>query len=285
VPGKLAKDSDDYVSSQEPVLRCVEVQKVIDAFVDGESDAVTSHQIEEHFQICTLCWVARENREVLRSLIRRRSGAPYTRGRYRLYYEAPVQLRTRIRAALRPASISNANHRLCRWLIAAASVALVAVSIFAVTLVSRRDSAQDLLVREVISSHVRSFMADRLTDMLSSDEHTMETWFHSRLDFAPSVENLADKEFPLQGGRIEYLGNRPIAVLVYRHREHVINVFIWPSENDSELPNKRMMRQGYNVIFWTRTGMECCAVSDLDINDLQGFAQVFKERYSQESPN
>ena len=266
-------------------MKCVEAQKVIDAFVDGESDAVTSHEIEEHFEICTLCWIARENREVLRSLIRRRSGGPYTRGRYSLYYDAPVYLRSRIRSALRPASISNANHRLCRWLIVAASLALVVVSIVAATFVFRRDSAQELLVQEVISSHIRSFMGDRLTDMLSSDEDAVETWFHSRLDFAPPVENLADKEFPLQGGRIEYLGNRPVAVLVYRHLEHIINVFTWPSGNDSELSNKRVMRQGYNVIFWTRSGMECCAVSDLDINDLQEFAQVFKERYSPESPN
>jgi anti-sigma factor RsiW len=268
-------------------LRCEDVQDVIDAFVDGEIHAVTQLEIDEHLQFCSPCSITRQNREVLRSLIRRRSPGPYTPGRYSLYHEAPVHLEPRIRSALRTEVRSEASHRpgTRRWIAAAASIALIAVSILSITLVARRNSSQDPLAREVISSHVRSFMGNRLTDLLSSDEHTIKTWFNGKLDFAPSVENLADKDFTLLGGRIEYLRNRPIAVLVYRRQEHIINLFTWPSGNDSESADRTMTCQGYNLVSWTGSGMDCWAVSDLDANELRGFAQVFQEQYSSECPS
>jgi anti-sigma factor RsiW len=267
-------------------LRCEDVQEVIDAFVDHETHAVTGLEIDEHLQICSSCSITRQNREVLRSLIRRRSAGPYTR-RYFLYHETPVHLGPQIRSALRTEIRSEANRRpgARRWIAAAASIALTAVSILSITLVSRRHSSEYLLAREVISSHVRSFMGNHLTDVLSSDEHTIKTWFNGKLDFAPSVENLADKEFTLLGGRIEYMRNRPIAVLVYRRREHIINLFTWPSSNDSDSADKTMTCQGYNLSSWTASGMDCWAASDLDANELRGFAQAFQEQYSSKSAN
>jgi anti-sigma factor RsiW len=128
-------------------------------------------------------------------------------------------------------------------------------------------------------------MGNHLTDVLSSDDQTIKTWFNGRLDFTPFVGNLADEEFPLLGGRIEYLRNRPIAVLVYTRQEHIISVFILPSGDDSDAADKTMTCKGYNLVYWTGSGMDCWAVSDLDANELQGFARIFQERYSSESPN
>jgi len=264
-------------------LRCEDAQEVIDAFVDGETHAVTRLEIGEHLQVCSLCSITHQNRVVLRSLIRRRAAGRYTRGRYSLCDEAPVHLERRIRSALRTEIRSKANlrSRTRRWIVPAAAIALIAVSALSIILaVWRRHSSEHLLTREIISRHVRSFMRDHLTDVLSSDEHTLESWFTSRLDFAPSVENLADKEFALLGARIEHLGNRPIAVLVYRRQEHIINLFIWPSGNASDSADKTMTYQGYHLVFWARLGMDCWAVSDLDADELREFARVFQEQYS-----
>jgi anti-sigma factor RsiW len=266
-------------------LRCEEVQEVIDAFVDGEIHAVTRLEIDDHLQVCSLCSITHQNRELLRSLIRRRGAGPYTRGRYSLYYEAPVHLKAQIRSALQTEIRSKAIRRSWtgRWIAASASIALIAVSIISITLVSRRHSSADLLAREAISSHVRSFMGNHLTDVLSSDEQTIKNWFKGKVDFVPSVENLADRDFPLLGGRIECLRNRSIAVLVYARQEHIISVFILPSGNDSDAADKTMTCQGYNIVSWRGSGMDCWAVSDLDANELRGFARVFEEQYSSES--
>ena len=273
-------------SGTGPELRCKDVQEVIDALIDGESNAVTTSKIEEHTQGCALCSVARRNREALRSVMQAHARREaYARGTDSLYHEASFDLERRIRAALRAESISESNHGLrWRWITAASALALVAIFIFSLILVSQRRSAEELLAQEIISSHVRSFMGNHQTDVLSSDQGILTTWFNQRLDFAPSVENLTDKEFSLQGGRIEYLRNRPVAVLVYRRQEHFINLFTWPSGNYSNATDRTMARHGYNLVYWATSGMDCWAVSDLDINELQEFAQTFQSEYSSESP-
>jgi anti-sigma factor RsiW len=287
---EAAREHSSYAENLEsgtgPELRCEEVQQVIDAFIDGESNAVATLRIEEHTQACALCSVARRNREVLRSVIRAYARGPNAPGTHSLYHEASFDLRGRIRSALRAESRSESNHRSSRWRWIAAPVALAlgAIFIFSLTRIAQHHSAEELLAQEIISSHVRSFMGNHQTDVVSSDQGIVTTWFNQRLDFAPSVENLADNEFSLQGGRIEYLRNRPVAVLVYRRQEHFINLFTWPSGNYSNATDRTMARQGYNLVCWATSGMDCWAVSDLDINELQEFARSFQEQYSSESP-
>ncbi len=223
---------------------------------------------------------------MLRSVIQAHAQrGPYASGTDFLYQEASFDLQTRIRSALRAESISESNHSLrWRWITATSALALVAIFIFSLTLVSQRRSAKELLAQEVVSSHVRAFMGNHQTDVVSSDQGIITIWFNRRLDFAPSVENLADKEFSLQGGRIEYLRNSPVAVVVYRRQEHFVDLFTWPSGNYSNATERTMARQGYNLVYWATSGMDCWAVSDLDINELQEFAQSFQEEYSSEAP-
>ena len=142
----------------------------------------------------------------------------------------------------------------------------------------RSPRVEDTLTRELISGHVRSLMANHLADVSSSDKHTVKPWFNGKLDFSPPVENLVEQGFPLVGGRLDYLDNRPVAALVYQRKKHFINVFIWPSTQSSETGTKPVTLQGYRLFQWVRSGMTFWAVSDLEESELQEFVRLLQKQ-------
>ncbi|HXG94172.1 MAG TPA: anti-sigma factor [Blastocatellia bacterium] len=247
---------------------CEDTQKLIGAYVDGELDLVRSLDLEEHLRACVICARIQENHQTLRAAFAESS----------LYFNPPSGLQNRVRSAVRKTSKAETRPRvvLGRWVFVAASVVVVAaVSIWGIVLLRTQLSANDLLTQEIISSHVRSLMANHLTDVPSSDQHTVKPWFNGKLDFSPPVKDLAEYGFALVGGRLDYIDNHPVATLVYQRRKHFINLFIWPSTQSDERESSAS-RQGYNLIHWTRSGMEYWAVSDLNSGELQEFAQTIQ---------
>jgi anti-sigma factor RsiW len=138
---------------------------------------------------------------------------------------------------------------------------------------SRTPSDSDLLNQEIVSAHVRSLMADHLTDVPSSDQHTVKPWFNGRLDFSPEVRDLSGDGYPLVGGRLDYLSRRGVAVLVYQRRQHSINVFVWPEQDGHRLAPGETSVRGYNLIRWSRSGTSYSAVSDLNLAELREFVR------------
>ena len=120
-------------------------------------------------------------------------------------------------------------------------------------------------------------MPGHLTDVLSSDKHTVKPWFASKIDYSPPVIDLADIGFPLAGGRLDYLDNRPVTALIYRRQKHVINLFLWPVAAP-DAPPTLLTRRGYDMVHWTQSGLTCWAVSDLNATELRDFAKRYQER-------
>jgi anti-sigma factor RsiW len=198
-------------------------------------------------------------------------------------YAAPQGLREKIGASLGLAEQPRKEHWTTRWLVgqqwrgmgvafASGVVLSVVVMFFYVA------PGQDRLTAQVIDGHVRSMMVAHLSDVVSTDQHTVKPWFNGKLDYSPPVRDLAAQGFALAGGRLDYLDGRPVAALVYQHKLHTINVFVWPVRDKSLTNYHSMSRQGFNVISWQQEGMQYWAVSDLNASDLKHFAELLRQQ-------
>jgi anti-sigma factor RsiW len=188
---------------------------------------------------------------------------------------APEELRRRVRAAIRGSAGGTRVVRTTRWLALAASVALVALGGVGGWQLAARRTAGSALADEVLASHVRSLMPGHLTDVPSSDQHTVKPWFNGKLDFSPPVADFSPQGFPLVGGRLDYVAGRPVAALVYGRRQHVINVLLWPATSRTDGPASRT-RQGYHLLHATAGGYTYWVASDLSVPELQVFEDLLK---------
>jgi anti-sigma factor RsiW len=247
----------------------------IDAYVDGELAPRDARALEAHLKECRECARLRDTRVALGAAIRAEIPA----------LRAPDALRTQLRSALRSAAGTSSTRPAMpplgwRSLALAASLALVAVGSWHVA--SDR-AATAAMGEEVLTSHVRSLMPGHLIDVVSSDQHTVKPWFNGKLDFSPSVYDFAGRGYPLMGGRLDYLGGRPVAALVYGRRQHLINVFLWPATGGDKEGADVSTRQGYHLLHWTTPQYTYWAVSDLGLAELREFVQLLRQADSTSS--
>ena len=192
------------------------------------------------------------------------------------YHRAPPGLAARIGAALpheAPPRPSRPWFRVPAVSLAGSGLAgALAGVVLTVLVMGGHTTGQGEISQAVINSHIRSLQADHLTDVLTSDQHTVKPWLSARLDVSPSVPELKDQGFPLIGGRIDYVDGHPAAVVVYRRAKHVINLFAWASPGRADEPFRRRSEQGFNLITWRHGGITYYAVSDVEADQLAVFA-------------
>jgi len=244
-------------------MNCSETMRLLDADLDGELDLVRHLEVAAHLESCAACARAAEagraRSAALRESLTRRT--------------APPHLATRIRQSLPPARPFPPRQR-SAWQWGGLAAALAACLVIGYGVGVRRAGAPDL-VGEAIADHVRSLMAGHLTDVASTDQHTVKPWFAGKLDFSPPIVDLAGSGFPLAGGRLDELQHRPVAALVYRRRQHAINLFVWPGSAAAESARSRSAR-GYQTEAWTRNGFSFLAVSEIPADELAEFAREFQ---------
>jgi len=240
-------------------MNCHESARLIDPYVDDELAAADAVSVEEHIETCALCRQRVADLESLRRLVR---SLPY--------HAAPARVRTSIATRPRPSRMSS---QMLAW---AAGLA-IAVTAAGTIGIRARQTAQTTtaLASEVVDRHVSALAREHVFEVRSSNQHTVKPWFQGKLDFSPPVADLSSAGFPLVGGRVDAIGGRRAAALVYQRREHVIDVFVSPVAGGVATSDTRSIR-GFQERHWIHADLSIWAVSDLNDRELAEFVRAFE---------
>ncbi|THD58325.1 anti-sigma factor [Phenylobacterium sp.] len=247
---------------------CPDKTPLLHGLLDGELDAVNAAAFEAHLKTCEAC-----NAEYLRLLaLRGELATP------EVSHRAPERLRSNIEAMLAaeaepaPAPAPKALRR-AGWTAGGALGGLLAAGLAVMIVIPQMSAAA--MDRQLVAGHVRSLLANHLTDVATSNQHVVRPWFNGKVDIAPPVPELADQGFPLVGGRLDYLDGRVTPAIVYKRRLHTVNLFVLPAGGAGFQGERTARRDGYSIVEWTAGGLRYAAVSDIDLNDLKLFRQTF----------
>jgi len=250
-------------------MQCQESSKVLDAYVDNELDLMQSAALEEHLAACPDCTRKVEDRRALSAAIQNAD----------LRATAPRELVKGVRKALRLSAEKTLSEK---WLwfknAALGFAAATIVFLLAGAIIGLWFHVPEArkIAQAATDDYIRAMlMENRGIDVVSSDQHTVKPWFNGKTSFSPEVPSFADKGFPLAGGRVDFLNDQTVAVLIYKRNQHFIDVFLYPEANDTQ--HGETQQRGYNVIYWDQNGMQYWAVSDLNLAELTQLAKLLGE--------
>jgi anti-sigma factor RsiW len=235
---------------------------LLEAYLDGELGFERTLEVEVHLASCHGCSSEVQSWKDIRGAMQGTD----------LYRRAPAHLESKLRKLLpvgRSARIAWFQGSI--WAAGGAALA-TAVLLISFIITHPPGPSPD---QNIVASHIRSLMADHLMDVVSTDQHTVKPWFDGRLDFAPPVQDFGADGYPLAGGRLDYLENRKVAVLIYHRALHIVNVYVWPAQDSGTSATSTQTIHGYNVVSWKKNGFEFRAVSDLNTAELRDLARLF----------
>jgi anti-sigma factor RsiW len=246
---------------------CPDKAMLLQGLLDGELDAVNAAACEAHLKTCEACEAEFRRLQALRGAI----AAPA------VTHRAPDSLRAGIEAMLasETAAAPKPRLRVAAWAAGGlGGVGGLLAAGLAVMLIAPQVTEAGV-ERQLVASHVRSLMANHLTDVATSDRHVVKPWFNGKADIAPPVPELSEQGFPLVGGRLDYIDGHVAPAIVYSHRLHTVNLFVWQAGGRLPAGERTVQRDGYSLVEWTSGTLRFAAVSDIDPADLQQFKVAY----------
>jgi anti-sigma factor RsiW len=252
-------------------MSCRDRAEQLSAYLDGELERAARTDLESHLATCAACSSDLREGRVLSRTIREGAAGP----------EPVAALRTKLASALRvdPPVVKEGPVRRT-WAKVVATHALLAAAAAYLAWIAAigwtRPSEEQRIGEAVVAAHVRSLLADHLTDVASSDRHTVNPWFQGKVDFAVGAKDHADRGFALEGGRLDYVDGTVVASIVYRHAKHEMNLFLWPSREAGNEDVGKIAIRGYRVVHWKTNGVWRWLVSDADESTIQELAKLLQ---------
>jgi anti-sigma factor RsiW len=244
-------------------MTCDEAEILLHALIDGELDAGHAREVENHIATCPRCAAQLSAYREMKAEIAAAD----------LHFTAPPQLRRRIEAALPQPRTASRRSVLKGFAMGSVVSAMAATGLVAIVL---RNDDEQRIASEIVSAHLRSLQAGHLTDVISTDQHTVKPWFNGRLDVSPPVIDLTALGFTLIGGRLDYIDGRALGAIVYKRRAHVINLFVAQTPNAEHSAARTETVQGFNIRRWSDKGLSYWAVSDINADELAEFSDKFE---------
>jgi anti-sigma factor RsiW len=249
-------------------MACDRFRRLLPALSDRELGPLRRFLVARHITRCAACATQLEELEAMRTALRTRL----------TYHRAPPGLAARIGAVLPreapPAEVARRRLAVPAWgFVGSGLVGTLAGVMLTLVVLGGRPSAVGGELQGVIDSQIRAQMAGHLTDVPTSDQHTVKPWLSARLPVSPPVPELKDDGFPLVGGREDYIDGHSTAVVVYRHDKHVVNLYAWAAPTSADTGFRTARSQGFNVVAWRQGGIAYYAVSDCEAPALMKFAR------------
>ena len=250
-------------------MNCARTRQLLDAWVDDELDLATANEIASHVGQCSACAVLRSERVALRDAVR--AALPRE--------PAPPAFAAAVRRALARESAAFQERRRGPSWRQATAIAGAAACAGALAMFVGLRPALEAPPAQAVASHVAAMAvaegrAERLVQVAASDRHAVKPWFQGKVDFAPPVPDLSAEGFALVGARLDRVGDRQAAVLVYRIRNHPIDVYVWRAQSGDSAAVQLAVERGFSVATWAQQGLRFAAVSDVDGRDLERFARA-----------
>ena len=242
-------------------MNCQNCEPLLSGYLDFELDLPTSLQVEQHLQECESCRAAFERQQQLQRRIEAAEPA----------YQLPDSVRARVTRKLRGGPL---NRGIARRAALAFALLFVLATVGLALQHNFSATEQDQTADRLLSAHLRSLLPDHLVDVRSTDLHTVKPWFDGRISFSPPVPNLDQQGYMLVGGRLDYVGPKEAAVIVYRYREHIINLFIYAGDGTTLIGARHIQRAGYNCATWQQNGFLCSAMTDASKEALDKFIEL-----------
>ena len=235
----------------------------LNAFVDGELELTRQLEFEARLAGDAALRAEVESLRSLRDVLRERAD----------YHAAPAALRERLR---KPAAAGGGWCAWFAWRPLIPAAALAGLLAWALSLTLAQGRRDERVMQEVIASHVRASLGQRGVDVASSDRHTVKPWLAARLDYSPPVADAPLPGTSFIGGRVDYVDSRPVAALVYRQRQHVIDAYVWPGA-PADTASRTLSQRGFNIVHWAHGGMSFWLVSDINRDELRAFARALAQ--------
>jgi len=254
-------------------MNCTRARQVMDACLDEELDSSTRLEVVEHLAQCPNCARAQAERAALGQRIR----ANVQR------YTAPPELRARVAARVHSKSrsaptVAPPTTRYITWLHAIALCSVFGITTGLIGYQLGRPPSDTRAYDDIVARHAASFRSSGLPtlDVASTDRHVVKPWLHGKVDFVPPVRNLASYGFELVGARLERGSGAQSVAVVYKVRNHYINVFVWRIGEDTAKEASAHPTRGFHVVDWKEHGLHHAAVSDIDARELTDFVALLR---------
>jgi anti-sigma factor RsiW len=253
-------------STLTAAMDCTELERSIDAYLDGEFDARERTEVDAHLARCERCRSLADAQARIRGAIRARlrdaMAPPGQAGR------APAALRTRIEDAL-----VRRRRPLWRRALTPLPIATMVACAAGALLVLATRGGDDALVEEAVRSHHRGLPLEVVA--ASAGEGSIPGWFAGKLDFNPAPPRFHADGVHVLGARLSHLRELPAAYIRYGLPRGQAGLFIVDDprrrfgDSGREVaigPNvvRLVNARGYNVAVWRENEIVYSLVSDLD---------------------